>query len=259
MRLVPEHDRARTGARPLLRIWSARPRRPGEEPYSIAIALCECLRPRCAAGEIHRHRHRHAVLAGAEKGIYAHRADGQMTPERLKRFFLRGTGAQRGHARVRRELAGWSRSQLMRVKPAWTKRWPAARPVRRHLLPQRDDLFRQADPAQVLQRLARLHEPDGLLFAGHSESLLDSGRPRSACAARPSTSSARARHAAMNREDVLSDEPAEPLLRSALRDRRGARSCRASTTSRPRTWCSSRCSAPASRPACATASPASAE
>ena len=46
--------------------------------------------------------------------------------------------------------------------------WPINE-VRRHLLSQRDDLFRQTDPGQDPGAVRSLLKPGGLLFAGHSE------------------------------------------------------------------------------------------
>src|SRR6202012_931015 len=69
----------------------------GEEPYSIAMTLVEAL------GD---HAARHAsvlatdldtqVLAKGQAGVYAYDQVKHLSPERLKRFFLRGTGQNSG-------------------------------------------------------------------------------------------------------------------------------------------------------------------
>ena len=106
------------------------------------------------------------VLATAERGVYAADARG-LTPERLRRHFLRGTGANDGSIRARPELA---RLLEFRQLNLMHERWSLGRALRRRVLPQRDDLLRRADTAPR----ARAHAPRdaaraALLFVGHSE------------------------------------------------------------------------------------------
>src|SRR5690606_4207692 len=76
----------------------------GEEPYSIAITACEAfntLTPpvRIVATDIDTN-----VLRTGENGIYSIDRLEKMPMERMRRFFLRGKGAQEGMVRVRPEL-----------------------------------------------------------------------------------------------------------------------------------------------------------
>ena len=76
----------------------------GEEPYSMAITLAEAfgtLRPpvKILATDVDTN-----VLETAQAGVYPMERLEKLAPERLRRYFLRGAGAQAGLARVRDEL-----------------------------------------------------------------------------------------------------------------------------------------------------------
>jgi chemotaxis protein methyltransferase CheR len=151
-----------------LRVWSAAAST-GEEPYSIAVALCEAFATLQPPVEILATDIDTQVLAAAERGVYALDRVEHLAPERLKRFFLRGTGGNAGLARVRPELCRLVHFRALNLtEPAWN-------------LAQRFDAvfcrnvmiyFDKATQYQVLQRIHRVLAPDGLLFAGHSESFL---------------------------------------------------------------------------------------
>jgi chemotaxis protein methyltransferase CheR len=164
--ILVEHVKA-LGRTPV-RVWSAAAST-GEEPYSIAIALCEAfggLQPpaRILATDIDTQ-----VLEHAQRGVYAMERVEQVAPERLKRFFLRGTGANAGHAKVRPELArliDYRRVNL--TEDGWGLEGRFDAVFCRNVM----IYFDKATQHQVLQRIHRVLAPDGLLFAGHSESFL---------------------------------------------------------------------------------------
>jgi chemotaxis protein methyltransferase CheR len=164
--ILVEHLRA-LGRTPV-RVWSAAAST-GEEPYSLAIALCEAyatLQPPASilATDIDTH-----VLEQAKRGVYALEKVEQVAPERLKRFFLRGTGGNAGHAKVRPELARlieYRRLNLTEQHWGLEQRFDAV--FCRNVM----IYFDKATQHQVLQRIHRVLSPDGLLFAGHSESFL---------------------------------------------------------------------------------------
>lgn len=164
--ILVEHVRA-LGRTPV-RVWSAAAST-GEEPYSIAIALCEAfggLQPpaRILATDIDTH-----VLEQAQRGVYTMERVEQVAPERLKRFFLRGTGANAGHAKVRPELAGLiDYRRLNLTEDGWGLEGRFDAVFCRNVM----IYFDKATQHQVLQRIHRVLAPDGLLFAGHSESFL---------------------------------------------------------------------------------------
>jgi chemotaxis protein methyltransferase CheR len=139
----------------------------GEEPYSIAMTLIEAL------GE---HAARHAtvlatdidtqVLAKCDAGVYQLDQVKHLSQERLKRFFLKGTGAHAGFVKVRPELRAMIRFERLNLTD------------RDYGLRQQFDAifcrnvmiyFDKPTQAQVLSRFDPLVKPGGLLFAGHSE------------------------------------------------------------------------------------------
>ncbi|MFT4099696.1 MAG: CheR family methyltransferase [Burkholderiaceae bacterium] len=168
--ILAEHLRARYQGRPLA-IW-CNAASTGEEPYSLAMTACEAfdtLRPpvRILASDIDTN-----VLAAAQAGVYTQdRVDG-MAPERLRRFFLRGQGANAAKVRVRRELVELIRfRRLNLLDPAWPIRGPLDAIFCRNVM----IYFDKATQLRILERFHPLLRADGLLFAGHSESF-----PRSA-------------------------------------------------------------------------------
>ena len=167
--LLVEHARA-LGRTPL-RVWSAAASS-GEEPYSIAMALCEAyatLQPPVSilATDVDTQ-----ILHGAEQAVYSMERVEQLSPERLKRFFLRGTGRNAGLARVRPELAALiSFRQLNLTGPRWEIGGPFDAVFCRNVM----IYFDKRTQYEVLQRVRGVLAPDGLLFAGHSESFLHAG------------------------------------------------------------------------------------
>jgi chemotaxis protein methyltransferase CheR len=154
-----------------VRVWSAAAST-GEEPYSIAIALCEAygsLQPPASilATDIDT-----AVLDGAQRGVYAMERVEQMSAERLKRYFLRGAGANAGYARVRPELAKLVEFRKLNLSDA---RWDLSGSFDAVFCRNVMIYFDKPTQYEVLKRIARLLAPDGLLFAGHSESFLHAG------------------------------------------------------------------------------------
>ena len=139
----------------------------GEEPYSMAITLAEAfgtLRPpvKILATDIDTH-----VLETAQAGMYAMERLEKMSQERLRRYFLRGTGAQAGMARVRDELRALITFQPLNLLDAhWALRGPF------HAIFCRNVMIYFDKPTQytILRRFAPLLHADGVMFAGHSES-----------------------------------------------------------------------------------------
>lgn len=150
----------------------------GEEPYSMAMTAAETfgtLTPpvRILATDIDT-----SVLAKAQRGIYAMERLEKMPEERIRRFFLRGKGQHADHVRVRDELrAIIDYRALNLLEPSWPIRGPF------HAIFCRNVMIYFDKPTQyrILQKFVPLLRPDGLLFAGHSESFhhaVDLFRPR---------------------------------------------------------------------------------
>lgn len=139
----------------------------GEEPYTIAITLLEALgaqaRVRILATDVDT-----GVLDKAEQGIYPLDRVEKMPPEQVRRFFLRGTGAQAGFVKAKpeiRSLITFRRINLL--EPGWPVRGPLDVIFCRNVM----IYFDRPTQHGILKRYAPLLRPDGLLFAGHSESL----------------------------------------------------------------------------------------
>ncbi len=141
----------------------------GEEAYSIAMTLCEAfgsLTPpaRVIATDIDTN-----VLATGERGVYGADRIERMAPERLKRFFLKGKGAQAGMVRVRdelREMVTFKRLNLL------AEHWPISGPFDAIFCRNVMIYFDKPTQGRILARFAPLMKPDALLFAGHSENFL---------------------------------------------------------------------------------------
>lgn len=157
--------RARAG-RPL-RIW-CNAASTGEEPYSLAITALEALGPqadvRILATDIDT-----KVLAAAQRGVYAADARG-LSAERLKRFFLRGTGRNTGFVRVKPEL---TRRIEFRPLNLMDRHWRLGEPFDMVFCRNVMIYFDADTQRQVLQQLHTCLRPDGLLYVGHSENFSD--------------------------------------------------------------------------------------
>lgn len=141
----------------------------GEEPYSIAMTLCE------AFGSLNPPAHVIAtdidtnVLATGERGVYSVDRIERMEPERVKRFFLKGKGAQAGMVRVRDELRAMVTFKQLNLL---SEHWPISGPFDAIFCRNVMIYFDKPTQGKILARFAPLMKPDGLLFAGHSENFL---------------------------------------------------------------------------------------
>lgn len=141
----------------------------GEEPYSIAMTVADNVprggHPRIVATDIDTN-----VLAKASAGVYPDEAVRPVPPEQLRRHFLRGSGANAGLVRARKELAGMIDFRpLNLLDPQWDVRGPFDAIFCRNVL----IYFDKPTQKRVLERMAELLRPGGLLFIGHSENLTD--------------------------------------------------------------------------------------
>ena len=148
------------GAR--LRVWSSACST-GEEPYSAAIVLREADCPaEILATDIDTE-----VLRRAQRGNYALDAVDNMSPERLRRFFLKGVGPNEGRIMVRPELQAMVRFSPCNLQGA---SWPAGELFDVIFCRNVMIYFSRESQRQVLDRFIRVLRPGGLLFVGHSES-----------------------------------------------------------------------------------------
>ena len=161
-----EDLRARAG-RPL-RIW-CNAASTGEEPYSLAMTVAEALgasaQVKLVCSDIDT-----KVLQTAQRGVYAADARG-LSPERLKRHFLRGTGANVGQVRVKPELARMIEFRSFNLMSAsWSQ---LGEPFDFVFCRNVMIYFDSPTQRKVLERTHRHLRPDGLMYVGHSENFTD--------------------------------------------------------------------------------------
>ncbi|CAM4302132.1 CheR family methyltransferase [Kerstersia similis] len=140
----------------------------GEEAYSIAITLAEVLGPGRQQAYVLATDIDTEVIEQAALGVYKIQRIAGLDASRQKRFFQRGRGAKTGLARVKPELAQAVEFAVLNlVAPDWSVLQGRLFDVvfcRNVMI-----YFDKDTQARVLQRLASVMKPGGLLFAGHSE------------------------------------------------------------------------------------------
>ena len=107
------------------------------------------------------------VLAKAEEGVYPMERVEKLSQDAIKRFFLKGSGAQAGFVRVRPELRAMITFRRVNLLD---QDWPVRGPLDAIFCRNVMIYFDKSTQLKILQRFAPLLQPDGLLFAGHSES-----------------------------------------------------------------------------------------
>jgi chemotaxis protein methyltransferase CheR len=163
--ILAEHVRR---AREPVTIWCAASST-GEEPYSIAMTLCEAFGTLTPPASIIATDIDTNVLASAEQGIYRIEQLKRVDERRLRRFFLKGAGARQGWACVRPELRKLvSFRQLNLLQPGWPLSGRFDAIFCRNVM----IYFDKPTQARILARFVPLMKPDALLFAGHSENFL---------------------------------------------------------------------------------------
>ena len=158
--LLKKNNQQRT-----LKVWSAGCST-GEEPYSIAMTLLEYLpsgwNVKILATDLDTH-----VLATAAAGTYsADRVDG--LPETiLKRWFMRGKGAQQNRVRIKQELRQLVTFKQLNLMGEWPMKNLFDVIFCRNVL-----IYFDRETKQTLaRRYADLLPGGACLFLGHSESL----------------------------------------------------------------------------------------
>lgn len=146
----------------------------GEEPYSIAMTLIEALGNRAATASVIATDIDTQVLEKAAAGVYTMEQVSKLPLERLKRFFLKGSGARAGQVRIRPEVAAMVKfGQLNLLDMQWGLKEPFDVIFCRNVM----IYFDKPTQNRILQRFAPLMKPQGLLFAGHSENFSYASQP----------------------------------------------------------------------------------
>lgn len=142
----------------------------GEEPYTLAITACEAFNSLTPPVQIHASDIDTHVLKTAAGGVYPIERVERLDPARLHKYFIKGTGAESGQVRVRPELQRlitYSRINLLDAQ------WPSVRGPLDVLFCRNVMIyFDKPTQYQILKKFVPLLHPDGLLYAGHSESFL---------------------------------------------------------------------------------------
>jgi chemotaxis protein methyltransferase CheR len=169
-KIMPELLKTRSSEK-ALRIWSAGCST-GEEPYSIAITVCEAL------GDMHGWDIKilatdisTKVLDAAQRGIYEYEAVSDMSEDIVHRYFLKGTGENIGKIKVKDFLKDMIRFRRLNLKDGT---YPFKRKVDvifcRNVMIYFDEDMKQ----HVLSMFHRHLSDSGYLFLGHSETMLGS-------------------------------------------------------------------------------------
>jgi chemotaxis protein methyltransferase CheR len=139
----------------------------GEEPYSMAMTMVDAFGSFSPPVTIVATDVDTNVLAKAEEGVYPVEHIEKLPADKVKRFFLRGTGAQSGYVKVRPEL-----QDMITFRPVnlLAESWPIRGPLDAIFCRNVMIYFDKQTQLRILQRFVPLLQPDGLVFAGHSES-----------------------------------------------------------------------------------------
>jgi chemotaxis protein methyltransferase CheR len=152
-----------------IRIWSAGCST-GEEPYSIAIVVREYFRNirdwdiKILATDIDSD-----VLETAKMGIYSEERLGNLSSERLRKWFQRGVGSNAGKVRVSPELQQMISFRQLNLMEPWPMRGLFGIIFCRNVV----IYFNKESQRSLFDRFANSLDWNGYLFVGHSESLFD--------------------------------------------------------------------------------------
>jgi chemotaxis protein methyltransferase CheR len=163
--VLAEHLRALRGKHPIS-LWCSAAST-GEEPYTMAMTVLDTLGRDASQVTIVATDLDTKVLATARLGMYPEERIAKLPDDVVKRFFLRGTGAQAGMVRVRQELRDMvTFRQLNLLDNNWSVRAPLDVIFCRNVM----IYFDKPTQLSILKKFAPLMRNSGLLFAGHSES-----------------------------------------------------------------------------------------
>ncbi|MFA5172324.1 MAG: CheR family methyltransferase [Sulfuriferula sp.] len=142
----------------------------GEEPYSIAMTVCEAFNSLTPPVKIIATDIDTNVLEIAANGIYQLDRVEKMSDARVKRFFLKGKGANEGTVRVKQALRDLITFQPLNLLAST---WPITGPFDAIFCRNVMIYFDKPTQTKILERFAPAMRSDGLLFAGHSENFLN--------------------------------------------------------------------------------------
>lgn len=154
----------KTCSRPV-KIWCAASST-GEEPYSIAMSVVEAFDRFDPQVEIIASDIDSTVLQQAQTGVYDIERIDNLSLEDKKRFFYKGVGKNAGKVRVvseLRNLVTFKKINLTHVN------WGLTGPIDIIFCRNVMIYFDRATQLSIMGRMVNLMSPQGLYFAGHSE------------------------------------------------------------------------------------------
>lgn len=165
---LPEQiaNQSRSGNR-RIRIWSAGCSS-GEEPYSIAITLRECIPEigrwdvKILATDLNS-----SIVEKARAGIYPLERVADIPANSRKRWFRQGVGSNSGTVAVSDEIKNMVTFKSLNLTDFWPMKGPFDAIFCRNVIIYFDKPTRRS----VINRLSDMLEVGGYLFIGHSESL----------------------------------------------------------------------------------------
>ncbi len=163
--ILAEHVRKHKGRHPI-NLWCSASST-GEEPYSMAMTMVDVFNSYTPPVQIIATDLDTNVLTKAEAGIYALERLEKLPADTVKRFFLKGSGKQEGFARIRPELRDMIQFRQINLLD---NNWPLRPPFDAIFCRNVMIYFDKQTQLQILEKFVPLLRPDGLLFAGHSES-----------------------------------------------------------------------------------------
>ena len=151
--------------KPSARIWCAASST-GEEPYSIAMTVVETLGSFANKVEIIASDIDTQALTKARAGIYPIQAVEKLSPHQQKAFLFRGKGRHQGKVKVVPELTRMVQFKQINLTAS---DWPLKGNFDVIFCRNVMIYFDKATQIQILSRMVKLLNPDGLYIAGHSE------------------------------------------------------------------------------------------
>jgi chemotaxis protein methyltransferase CheR len=164
--MLPEAMKRNSASR-RIRIWSAGCST-GEEPHCLAMVAAEVLpsSPRydlkILATDIDSD-----VVAAATAGIYPVDRMSSVSPERLKRFFQKGSGQHEGCAVAKPDLKSMITFRTLNLLHTWPMKGPFDVIFCRNVM----IYFDQPTREKLVNRFSEMLAPGGYLCIGHSESI----------------------------------------------------------------------------------------
>jgi chemotaxis protein methyltransferase CheR len=166
--LLPRWLQERRRESDRLRIWSAGCST-GEEPYALAMVLAEALEQHGSHldAKILATDLSPKALETARKGVYSLERIAGISPERCRRWMLRGEGEYAGLVCVHPRLR-----ELVTIEPLnLLHAWPMSGPFDAIFCRNVVIYFDKPTKQRLFRRYAELLPVGGYLFLGHSESL----------------------------------------------------------------------------------------